>query len=82
MHMYGVNTIITPSKTVSATKPKPSTSQTLTCATPAKKVTQTMMSSFLLDSFLVDTMKKKERAKKKKEEEAKAKEEVKEANSS
>ena len=64
MHMFGANTIITPSKTNSSVK-----SSTLQSAsTSTKKVTQTMMSSFLLDSFLVDTIKKKERAKKKTEE--------------
>ena len=77
MHMFGVNTIITPSKTTPSVKSKTSVVQAAPTAT--KKVVQTTMSSFLLDSFIVDAMKKKERAKKKKEEEAK---EAKEAKSS
>lgn len=73
IQMFGANAIITPSKTASSAKPKSSTLQA--APTPTKKVTQTTMSSFLLDSFLVDTMKKKEqkeRAKKKKEETTKS----------
>ena len=77
MHMFGVNTIITPSKTTPSVKSKTSVVQAAPATT--KKVVQTTMSSFLLDSFIVDGMKKKERAKKKKEEEAK---EAKEAKSS
>jgi DNA polymerase elongation subunit (family B) len=81
MHMFGTNTIITPSKTTAKTDTKTATNtetKATTKATPKPmpimhNKTQTTMSSFLLDSFLVDTMKKKERAKKK-EEEAKAKE--------
>jgi DNA polymerase elongation subunit (family B) len=72
MHMFGVNTIITPSKTSPSVKSKTSVVQTAPTAT--KKVVQTTMSSFLLDSFIVDAMKKKERAKKKKEEAKEAKE--------
>ena len=77
MHMFGTNTIITPSLTNAATKAAKAATKTADKATAVQTTkTQTTMSSFLLDSFLVDTMKKKERAKKKEEEakEAKAKE--------
>jgi len=73
MHMFGTNTIITPSSTKTTNASTKTETKTVTKATNASNKTQTTMSSFLLDSFLVDTMKKKERAKKK-EEEAKAKE--------
>jgi|UniRef100_A0A6C0BHK0 DNA polymerase elongation subunit (family B) len=71
-HMFGGNVVITPSLT--KTKPRVATSAALTAtsatATVTKKVTQTTMSSFLYDSFLVDSIKKKERAAKKKKEDA------------
>ena len=73
MHMFGTNTIITPSLTNAATKAAKTADKPTTKTINTATKTQTTMSSFLLDSFLVDTMKKKERAKKK-EEEAKAKE--------
>jgi hypothetical protein len=77
MHMFGTNTIITPSKATNAIKAtiKATTKAETNASTIQSTKTQTTMSSFLLDSFLVDTMKKKERAKKKEEEakEAKAK---------
>jgi hypothetical protein len=73
-HMFGGNVVITPSLT--KTKPRVALTATMLTATATvtataatKKVTQTTMSSFLYDSFLVDSIKKKERAvaKKKKE---------------
>jgi len=50
-------------------------------STPKKKVAQPVqkkMSSFLLDSFIVDSIKKKDRAKMKDEKEAKEAKEIKE----
>ncbi len=72
-HMFGGNVVITP-----LTRPGVTTrsaavaasTKTVETATATKKVTQTTMSSFLYDSFLVDSIKKKERAAKKKKEDA------------
>jgi DNA polymerase elongation subunit (family B) len=67
-HMFGGNVVITPS----LMKPRVASAIAATATTVTKKVTQTTMSSFLYDSFLVDSIKKKERAvaKKKKEDAA------------
>ena len=87
-HMFGGNVVITPSLSrvatsattsataaTSASSTASATATNGTSATAIKKVTQTTMSSFLYDSFLVDNMKKKERAvaKKKKEDAESAK---------
>ena len=82
-HMFGGNVVITPSlsriatsaTSVTTSRTSATTSGTSASSTTTKKVTQTTMSSFLYDSFLVDTMKKKERAvaKKKKEDAESAK---------
>ena len=71
-HMFGGNVVITPSLTKTKPRVATSASTTTATATAVKKVTQTTMSSFLYDSFLVDSIKKKERAvaKKKKEDAA------------
>ena len=79
-HMFGGNVVITPlakTKPRVATNAATATNATATSAATAtnaiattKKVTQTTMSSFLYDSFLVDSIKKKERAAKKKKEES------------
>lgn len=74
MQMFGGKVVVT-AKTSKPAVGKPTVGKTDTVLAPAaKKITQTTMSSFLFDSFLVDNIKKKERAaaKKKKEEAASA----------
>jgi hypothetical protein len=68
MQMFGGKAVVTSKPTVR----KPVAEHTEVAAVPAKKITQTTMSSFLFDSFLVDNIKKKERAAKKKKEEVAA----------
>jgi DNA polymerase elongation subunit (family B) len=68
-HMFGGNVVITPLTRPGVTTRSAAVAASASAATATKKVTQTTMSSFLYDSFLVDTMKKKERAAKKKKEE-------------
>ena len=63
--MFGGNVVITP-KIAKTEGPKPVTSAAKP-STSAKPVVQSSISNYLLDSFLVDNMKKKERAAKKKE---------------
>ena len=88
MHMFGGKAVVTAKTTTSATSSAttsatssasytgPTTRAATSAATTKKttQTTQTTMSSFLLDSFLVDNIRKKERAaaKKKKEEVAAA----------
>jgi DNA polymerase elongation subunit (family B) len=69
MQMFGGKAVVT-AKSSKPSVGKPVVGNTEAAAAPAKKITQTTMSSFLFDSFLVDSIKKKERAaaKKKKEE--------------
>jgi DNA polymerase elongation subunit (family B) len=74
MQMFGGKAVVT-AKTTKPSVGKPTVETEATAVAPtAKKITQTTMSSFLFDSFLVDSIKKKERAaaKKKKEEAASA----------
>jgi len=71
MQMFGGKAVVTAKPAVG--KPavgKPTVGNTEVA--PVKKITQTTMSSFLFDSFLVDNIKKKERAAKKKKEETAA----------
>ncbi len=70
-HMFGGNVVITPlTRPGVTTRSAAVTASTKTVEIATKKVTQTTMSSFLYDSFLVDSIKKKERAAKKKKEDA------------
>jgi DNA polymerase elongation subunit (family B) len=73
MQMFGGKAVVTAKATAKPAVGQLATGKTET-AVPVKKITQTTMSSFLFDSFLVDNIKKKERAaaKKKKEETATA----------
>ena len=68
MQMFGGKAVVTEKDTKVSTK----SSKSAVASNPVitKKITQTTMSSFLYDSFLVDTIKKKERAAKKRKEEA------------
>jgi hypothetical protein len=73
MQMFGGKAVVTAKAAAKPAVGQLATGKTET-AVPVKKITQTTMSSFLFDSFLVDNIKKKERAaaKKKKEETATA----------
>jgi hypothetical protein len=63
INMFGKNAVITTSSsTVMKATPKTSSVIVKQPATKAKPVVQATMSNYLLDSFLVDKMKKKERA--------------------
>jgi hypothetical protein len=69
--MFGGNVVITPlTRPGVTTRSAAVTASTKTVEIATKKVTQTTMSSFLYDSFLVDSIKKKERAAKTKKEDA------------
>jgi DNA polymerase elongation subunit (family B) len=66
MSMFGSNAVITPLKRTSATlavSATPVSAKSTAVQTSAKPVVQKTMSSYLYDSFVVDNIKKKDRAK-------------------
>ena len=74
MQMFGGKAVVTAKASAVASTTRPVTRAASSLSETKTKTTQTTMSSFLFDSFLVDNIKKKERAaaKKKKEETAAA----------